>query len=102
MVADNSPWLQELTLREGEILSRLRGRYGAESIRALHFILGTPSRVPEVEDPRVLRKDDALTTQEEAWVTEATSPVGDPDLAETVRRLLVKDALSRRRAGARQ
>ena len=39
---DNSPWLQELTLREGELLSRLQTRYGADSIKALHFTLRTP------------------------------------------------------------
>jgi len=102
VLVDNSPWLQELTLRQGEILSRLQGRYGAESIGALHFTLGTRSRVPEARDHRMSPKDDPLSPEEEAWVAEATSAVSDPLLAETVRRLLVKDALSRRGAGARQ
>ncbi len=42
VVVDNSPWLQELTLREPELLSRLQARYGAKSIKALHFTLGMP------------------------------------------------------------
>lgn len=42
VVVDNSPWLQELTLREAELLARVQGRYGSESIKALRFTLGTP------------------------------------------------------------
>lgn len=42
VVVDNSPWLQELTLREGELLSRLQARYGAGSVKALRFTLGSP------------------------------------------------------------
>ena len=100
VVADNSPWLQELTLRERELLSSLQGRYGAESIRALHFTLGTPARGPELRDHRPSHEDDTLTPEEEAWVAGAASSVGDSALAETVRRLLVKDTLFRRRRGA--
>ena len=41
VIVDNSPWLQELTLREGELLARLQARYGAGNIKALHLTLGT-------------------------------------------------------------
>ena len=41
VIVDNSPWLQELTLREGELLSRLQARHGPGSIKALHFMLAT-------------------------------------------------------------
>jgi hypothetical protein len=102
VVVDNSPWLQELTLRERELLSRLQGRYGALSIRALHFALGTPARGPELRDHGTSHEDDTLTPEEEAWVARAISSVNDPTLAETVRRLLVKDTLFRRRGGARR
>lgn len=42
VIVDNSPWLQELTLRQGELLSRLQARYGADAVKGLHFTLGTP------------------------------------------------------------
>ncbi len=100
VVVDNSPWLQELTLREGELLSRLQGRYGSDTIRALRFTLGTPCREPEPPDRRARRRDDPLAPEEEAWVARAASTLHDATLAETVRRVLVKDALSRRPAGA--
>lgn len=102
VVVDNSPWLQELTLRERELLSCLHGRYGADSVRAIHFTLGTPAPGPEFSDHRTSHEDATLTPEEEAWVARTTSSVGDPSLAETVRRLLVKDTLSRRRGGARR
>ncbi|MBI4588520.1 MAG: DUF721 domain-containing protein [Candidatus Rokubacteria bacterium] len=102
VVVDNSPWLQELTLREAELLSRLQGRCGVESIRALRFTLGAPPREPEAPDRRLPRRDDALTPpdpltpEEEAWVAQAAGQIREPMLADTVRRLLVKDALFRR------
>jgi predicted nucleic acid-binding Zn ribbon protein len=37
----NSPWLQELTLREPDLRRRLADHYGAEAIRALRFSLRT-------------------------------------------------------------
>jgi predicted nucleic acid-binding Zn ribbon protein len=42
VIVDNSPWLQELTLREGELLARLQARYGTAAIKALHLRLVTP------------------------------------------------------------
>lgn len=41
VTVDNSPWLQELTLRQGELLGRLQARYGVEPIRALRLTLRT-------------------------------------------------------------
>ena len=37
----NSPWLQELTLREPDLRRRLADRYGTDAVRALRFSLGT-------------------------------------------------------------
>ncbi len=101
VVVDNSPWLQELTLREGELLSRLQACFGADSITALQFTLGTVSRPPEVTNQKTRRAEESLTSEEEAWVARTTSSLGDSALADAVRRLLVKDALSRRRAEPR-
>lgn len=42
VVVDNSPWLQELTLREAELLRRLQARFGADGLKALYLTLGTP------------------------------------------------------------
>ena len=101
VVVDNSAWLQEMTLRGGELLARLQGRYGPEAIRDVRFTLGTPAPEPEVIHRRASRTGNALTEEEEAWVASAAASVQDPALAETIRRLLTKDALSRRPGGGR-
>ena len=56
VVVENSPWLLEMTLREGELLSRLQKRYGAESVRALRFTLGTAAAVPRGRDRQNTRE----------------------------------------------
>lgn|SRR5574337_683569 len=103
VVVDNSPWLQELTLRQRELLARLQARYGVDSIREFRFTLGTPASVREEGDaPESPREDATLTAEEAAWVAGTAATVGDPSLAETVRRLLTKDALARRRGAGRR
>jgi predicted nucleic acid-binding Zn ribbon protein len=58
VVVDNSPWLQELTLRTGELTARLGERF--ETVRSLRFTLGRldarlgPSPVPAAPPPRAL------------------------------------------------
>lgn len=99
VVVDNSPWLQELRLREAELLSRLQDRYGAQSIKALRFTLGTPSPEARPAGHSEPPGDEALSDNEAAWVARATAAVPDPALADTLRRLLVKDLVARRRAG---
>lgn len=101
VVVDNSPWLQELTLRQRELLARLQARYGADSIRGVRFTLGTPAPAREDDAPESPREDVTLTAEEVAWVAGTAASVGDPSLAETVRRLLTKDALARRRGAGR-
>jgi predicted nucleic acid-binding Zn ribbon protein len=43
VIVDNSPWLQELSLRRAELLARLQARFGAGAVRALRFSLDAPS-----------------------------------------------------------
>jgi predicted nucleic acid-binding Zn ribbon protein len=41
VAVSNSPWLQELTLREPDLRRRLADHYGTDAIRLLRFSLGT-------------------------------------------------------------
>jgi predicted nucleic acid-binding Zn ribbon protein len=43
--ADNSPWLQEVAFRQGEVLARLQARYGPE-VAALRIVLASPHPEP--------------------------------------------------------
>jgi predicted nucleic acid-binding Zn ribbon protein len=42
---DNSPWLQEVAMRQGEVLARLQARYGRE-VTALRIVLAGPPSTP--------------------------------------------------------
>ena len=96
---DNSPWLQELSMRSPELLAALTARYGG-AVRSIRVALGprrpdaaAPAAVPARRaapprlDPREAREVSALA---------ATLP--DPALARALRRLLTKDRLARRGA----
>src|SRR5262245_25433597 len=87
VIVDNSPWLQEMTLRSGELLSVIRARHGS-SLSSLRFVLGT---VPVKPSPLVVPRTPsapALAGVEARWVDALVAPVSDPLLAGSVRRLL--------------
>jgi len=86
VVVDNSPWLQELTLRTGELTARLGERF--ETVRSLRFTLGRldarlgPSPVPAAPPSRVLTPDELRE------IDETVAPIANPDVRAAARRLL--------------
>jgi hypothetical protein len=102
---DNSPWLQELTMRSTAIAAALRKRHGP-AVTGVRFALGRirgdepaaerPARA-ETEVPR--RR---LNVEETRIVDAASAQLPDPALASSLKRLLTKDLLARgeRRAPA--
>lgn len=95
---DNSPWLQELTLRSAAILAALRKRHGSAVI-GIRFALGSrrgdaevaagPARAATTVPER------RLTAEEARIVDAAAGLVPDPALASSLKRLLTKDLLAR-------
>jgi predicted nucleic acid-binding Zn ribbon protein len=86
VIVDNSPWLQELTLRSGELTTLIAARF--ETIRTLRFTLGrldgaseTPP-APESRAPRALNSDDVRE------IDATVAPIRDPDVRAAARRLL--------------
>lgn len=109
---DNSPWLQELTLRSAAIVAALRKRHGSAVI-AVRFALGSgrgdadvaagPARArTEAPQRRLTVPERRLTVEEARIVDAAAGQVPDPALASALKRLLTKDLLARgeRRAPA--
>jgi len=109
---DNSPWLQELTLRSAAIVAALRKRHGSAVI-AVRFALGSgrgdadgaarPARArTEAPQRRLTVPERRLTVEEARIVDAAAGQVSDPALASSLKRLLTKDLLARgeRRAPA--
>ncbi len=100
--ADNSPWLTELTMRSGDLLARLRERYGP-SVTSLRFSLGRVS--PRSGEARPRRRSGttrpaALGADEAREIEALVAPVRDPEIAAALRRLLTKDRLARRQRDA--
>jgi predicted nucleic acid-binding Zn ribbon protein len=89
VVADNSPWLQELTLRAPDLLARLQQEF--PEVQALRFTVGTVDA-----DSRPAGRRDrapappALTDAEVREIDESTSLIPQPELATAARRLMVK------------
>jgi hypothetical protein len=100
VIADNSPWLQEMTLRSAELLRALQSRHGA-TVTGLRFTLGrlappAPPAAGAGPGPR------ARLSDEETRAVEATAaPLPDPALRASLRRLLTKDLIARRRRESR-
>lgn len=99
IVTDNSPWLQELALRESELLARLARRYGIEAVRALRFSLGAVSAEPHIPPRRGRSSRERPTAPESQMIDAAVSLIADPELRGSVRRLLEKACVAHRARG---
>jgi hypothetical protein len=102
---DNSPWLQELTLRSAAIVAALRKRHGSAVI-GVRFALGSSRGDADVaagsarartEAPqrRLTVPERRLTVEEARLVDAAADQLTDPALASSLKRLLTKDLLAR-------
>ena len=95
---DNSPWLQELTLRSAAIVAALRKRHGSTVI-GVRFALGSGRGDADVSVEPARAGTEAprrrLTVEEARLVDAAAGQVPDPVLASSLKRLLTKDFLAR-------
>jgi len=93
---DNSPWLQELTLRSAAIVAALRKRHGP-AIIGVRFALGNGRGDAGAAAParRLTVPERRLTVEEARLVDAAAGQVSDPALASSLKRLLTKDLLAR-------
>ena len=99
---DNSPWLQELTLRSAAISSALRERHGA-AVDGVRFVLATaaPSAAPVAPaQSRTTVPSRQLSAEEARQVDDAARRLADHGLAASFRRLLTKDLLARGERGS--
>ena len=98
VIVDNSPWLQELTLRSAAIVAALRKRHGS-AVTGVRCALGSRRRDADVgaAPARAGSKEPRrhLTVEETRIVDAAAGQVPDPALASSLRRLLTKDLLAR-------
>lgn len=87
VVVDNSAWLQELTLRAGELGDRLRERF--PEVHSLRFALGAleaPEAAPRERAPSAV----PLDADARRAIDEAAASIHDEALAAVARRLMTK------------
>jgi hypothetical protein len=96
---DNSPWLQEVTLRSGEILAGLRARHGS-AVTSVRCALGTLPAPRQTVTHHRPPSADPLSAEEQRAVDTIMAPVTDAVLAASMRRLVTKDLIARRRRPA--
>ncbi len=99
VTVDNSPWLCEMTLRSDDLLGAVRSRFGA-GVTSLKFSLGRAPTPPERVRPPRPSPPAHLSAEEERSVETIAAAVSDPELAASLRRLMTKDLIARRRPGA--
>lgn len=85
VVVDNSPWLHELTLRETEIMAKIRARFS--EVKALRLAVGTVASA-HAADAEPAPKPVPLTPADRADIEEAVAVIADVEVADTARRLL--------------
>lgn len=86
IVVDNSPWLHELTLRAGELTTKVRERF--PSVQALRFALGA-IEADAASAAATVPKAVSLSAADHADIDAATAAIPDSGLAAAARRLLV-------------
>ena len=101
VIVDNSPCLQEMTLRSAELLATLQRRF--RTVTSLRFVLGTLPAGSDRTAPRTRSEPRPSLGPEDLRVIEAmTASLPDPILAGGLRRLLTKDLLARRLRDSRR
>jgi len=95
VIVDNSAWLHEMTLRSADLLGRIQAGFPS-AVTSLKFSLGAvkrgPERIPARPDrPPVIR----LSPEQIRLIDSMVSPLPDPALAGSLRRLLTRDLLAR-------
>jgi hypothetical protein len=87
VVVDNSPWLNELTLRAEELTRRVAARF--DTVRSLRFTLGRLEGASEAAPTRAARPPRALGPDDVREIDESVVPIRDPEVRAAARRLLV-------------
>ena len=87
VVVDNSPWLQELTLRSSELTSRIAAQFA--TIRALRFTLGRiADRPPDASGSMTTESTRELTADDVSEIEASVAPIRDPEARAAARRLM--------------
>jgi hypothetical protein len=86
VVVDNSPWLQELTLRARELTMRIGSRFA--SVRTVRFTLGRLDATAATAAPAEGPASRSLDSDDIREIDATVASIRDPDVRAAARRLL--------------
>jgi hypothetical protein len=86
VLVDNSPWLQELTLRSRDVTARVAARCG--TIRTLRFTLGRPEVSSATQAPATTLPARPLDADDVREIDATVASIRDPEVRAAARRLL--------------
>ncbi len=100
VIVDSSAWMQQLSLLKPEIVGKLNARLGENAVNGLTLRLGeielaAPS-APEYQPPT-----GSIGPDERARIESVLAGISDPEVRESLRRVVEKDLLSRKGPGKR-
>jgi hypothetical protein len=96
LVVDSPAWMQQLSLLKPELVEKMNKNLGRDMIREVTLKLGevAPSAAPEEEAPPVRV---SLSREERATIETYLEEIRDPDTRESIRRVIEKDFLNRKK-----
>jgi len=96
LVVDSPAWMQQLSLLKPQIVEKVNGNLGRETIKDIVLRLGeveSRNREPEAPPARTV-----LGRDEREKIEDYVREISDADTREAVRRVIEKDFLSRKRS----
>jgi len=94
IIVDSPAWMQQLSMLKPDIVEQVNRSLGREVIRDITLKLGeiTASTAP-VEAPRIYT---SLSREEQTQIETCLQQIHDPDIRETLRRVIEKDFLNKK------
>ena len=96
VVMDSSAWMQQLSLMKPEILSKVNYHLGPDGIEGITLKLGELER-PEERPEEFQPAAGTLEAEEQKRIEECTATIKEPVIRESLRKVMVKDQLNKKR-----
>lgn len=100
----SSAWMQQLHVLKPEIIEKINGLLGKESVKNIHFSIGETSPAALRDSYTVSLSPDSypLRDKDKKMIEKSIASVADPELKEILRRVMTKNIIRRRLSAGRK